>query len=210
MTVNASACQACPLNTYSESNGATMCTSCPPGYVSGAVASSSVDDCVNPIVNFSFGILSLLLSFLAVFVYIILGRVQRIGFERRRWLIEKCVSLYGIFLILVEEVRSICRVMMHLRATNLRNVEPQNLFSGWININNCIAAQAKKAVKYITFLLMVAILAVGTVLGSQHCMFCLTECYYIGLTEALELIRQIPRFSIESINFYSALVSFCI
>ena len=49
-----------------------------------------------------------------------------------------------------------------------------------------------------------------TVLGSQHCMFCLAECYYIGLTEALELIRQIPRFSIESINFYSALVSFCI
>eukprot|EP01035_Chromulina_nebulosa_P030889 gene30889-41106_t len=55
--------------------------------------------------------------------------------------------------------------MMHVRATDLRNVEQQDLFSGWISISNCIAAQAKKAVKSITFLLMAAILAVGTVLG---------------------------------------------
>ena len=165
-TFNASACLACPLNTYSDSNGATMCTSCPTGYVSGAVASSSEEDCVNPIINFSFGILSLLLSFLAVFVYIILGRVQRIAFERRRWLIEKCVSLYGIFLIMVEEVRSICRFVRHVRATNNQqnNEEQQNLFSEWISIN-CVSAQSRKAVKYITFLLITAMLAVGTILG---------------------------------------------
>ena len=182
MIANASTCSACPLNTYSDSTGATICTLCPPGYVTGTVASSSEDDCVNPIVNFSFGIVSLLLSFLAVFVYIILGRVQRIAFERRRWLIEKSASLYGIFLKMVEEVRSICRVKKLVRRTTTttsnteRNtVAERILFSAswWISIiDNCSAAAAaaaapamKKAFKLVVFALVVVIAAVGTVFG---------------------------------------------
>ena len=112
---NTSTCQSCPLNSYADSFGATACKPCPSGYVSGNKASTSESDCVNPIINFSFGIISLFLSFLAVFVYIILGRVQRIAFERRRWLVEKCMILYGIVLKVVDEAKCVVKAVEILK-----------------------------------------------------------------------------------------------
>ena len=154
---NTSSCSACPLNTYFEGYGATLCNSCPKGYVSASVGSKSKSDCVNPVVNFSFGILSLLISFLAVFVYIILGRVQRIAFERRRWLIERSVAIYRIFLYMIEDVRQISRTVALVRAINQRAFD-QRKFSQFV-------LKAKEMSNFILFLFLAAAEAISIELG---------------------------------------------
>ena len=120
---NASACEACPLNTYSEIHGAVSCSSCPPGYVSSTLASTSRSNCVNPAVNFVFGILSLALCFMAVTNYIIFGRLQRIAFERRRWLIEKNMIIYSMLLKLIDMSKSLCQAVTFMQSMRRRKLE---------------------------------------------------------------------------------------
>lgn len=53
---DSSACIACPINTYSANN---ICVHCSTGFVTGNVASTGKDSCINPATNFVFGMLSL-------------------------------------------------------------------------------------------------------------------------------------------------------
>ena len=86
------ACIACPINTYGANN---ICVHCPTGFVTGNVASTGKDSCINPATNFVFGILSLVFCMIIAWVYIINGRLQLIAIERRVWIIEKSVTAYG-------------------------------------------------------------------------------------------------------------------
>lgn len=90
-----SACFPCPLNTYQTYPVAAVCKSCPAGFVTGATASTSKGQCVNPASNFIFGSLALILSVMAVFVYLYAGRLLRIAFYRKKRLAEKCIMICG-------------------------------------------------------------------------------------------------------------------
>lgn len=129
-----------------------------------SLASISESACVNPVVNFSFGILSLILSFIAVFVYIILGRVQRVAFERRRWLIEKCVSIYGIFLYMIDEVIVISRTVVHTQMASQRNEEREVLRSAHFSFRY-VRILAKKLWKPLLFILVATVEAIAIVIG---------------------------------------------
>ena len=162
---NASACEACPLNTYSENNGAVSCSSCPPGYVSSTLASTSRSNCVNPAVNFVFGILSLALCFMAVSIYIIFGRLQRIAFERRRWLIEKNMIIYSMLLKLIDMSKSLCQAVTFMRSMRRRKVEDAILRRRPRNAHY-VVVKVKRMLKLCFFLLMSVLAGVVVFVGT--------------------------------------------
>ena len=91
-TEDAISCTACPFNTYGKIN---TCVHCPTGYVTGSIASTGKESCINPATNFVLGILSLILCMVIAWFYIINGRLQLIAVERRVWIIDRSVIAYG-------------------------------------------------------------------------------------------------------------------
>eukprot|EP01036_Dinobryon_divergens_P028355 gene28356-37287_t len=158
---NVSACEPCLLNSFADSFGAAACTLCPAGYVSGSTGGTSQIVCVNPIVNFSFGIFSLCLSFMAVFVYIILGRVQRIAFERRRWLVEKCMILYGIVMEVVDEVRCVVRAVAAMEESAKDKASTRSSSSS--SIRKSTVGFSSSILRWISFAVFAALAAVAVV-----------------------------------------------
>ena len=109
---------------------------------------------MNPSVNFAFGLISLTLSFVAATVYIILGRLQRIAFERQRWLIEKSISLYGILLSIIKETKHLCRTIKTVQ--NLRSQKWEADSLARVNgIAGYVAVYVNRLLKPIVFVIVV-------------------------------------------------------
>eukprot|EP01035_Chromulina_nebulosa_P021994 gene21994-28470_t len=105
---NAITCTACPINTYGESNN-NICINCPAGFVTGNVASTGKDSCISPATNFVLGILSLVVCTIIAWIYIIKGRLQLIAFERRIWIVEKSIMVYGSLNDVISLTKTFCR-----------------------------------------------------------------------------------------------------
>eukprot|EP01035_Chromulina_nebulosa_P025260 gene25260-32961_t len=105
-SADAISCTACPFNTYGKKN---TCVNCPIGYVTGSIASTGVDSCINPATNFVLGILSLLFCMIIAWFYIINGRLQLIAFERRVWIIDRSVMAYGSLNKVIYYTKEKCR-----------------------------------------------------------------------------------------------------
>ena len=154
---NVSTCIECPLNTYVATIGSTICTSCPSGSVNSNIGSTSKSDCVNPSINFAFGILSLVLAFVAVTVYIIFGRLQRVAFERRRYLIEKSISLYGILFSMIDDAKRMCMTIKFIQIRKKRQRDEEFL-QRQRNAIQKAGTYAKKLFIPLLFLLVATIL----------------------------------------------------
>jgi hypothetical protein len=76
-------CDLCPISFYSTSPGQIRCYSCPAGTVTATLGSTSVEQCISPVPNFTLGFLSLFIVVAICSWYIVFGKFQRVSFERR-------------------------------------------------------------------------------------------------------------------------------
>jgi hypothetical protein len=87
-------CELCALSFYSSDSGQTQCTPCPAGRATAVLGSTSLDQCISPIPNFTLGSLALFLVVVIFSWYIVFGKFQRVSFERKVKIvtpnIEKC------------------------------------------------------------------------------------------------------------------------
>jgi hypothetical protein len=87
-------CELCPLNFYSSGSGQTQCTPCPAGRATATLGSTTLDQCISPIPNFTLGFFALFLVIVIFSWYIVFGKFQRVSFERKVKIvtpnIEKC------------------------------------------------------------------------------------------------------------------------
>jgi hypothetical protein len=87
-------CELCPMSFYSSDAGQTQCTSCPAGRATATLGSTSVNQCISPIPNFTLGFFALFLVIVIFSWYIVFGKFQRVSFERKVKIvtpnIEKC------------------------------------------------------------------------------------------------------------------------
>jgi hypothetical protein len=87
-------CELCPLSFYSRDSGQTQCTPCPGGRATATLGSTSLDQCISPIPNFTLGFFALFLVIVIFSWYIVFGKFQRVSFERKVKVvtpnIEKC------------------------------------------------------------------------------------------------------------------------
>ena len=89
-----------------------------------------------------------------MFVYIILGRVQRIAFERRLWLVEKCIILYGILLQVVDEAKCVVRAVAIIEGRTKTQ-----------QISNKRMSLLSSILKLITFFVVVSVLVAAAVIA---------------------------------------------
>ena len=92
LSADSISCTACPLNTYGDSN---VCVNCPTGFVTGNVASTGKDSCINPATNFVLGVVSLVVGMIFTWIYVVNGRLQLLAVERQVWIEETSVMAYG-------------------------------------------------------------------------------------------------------------------
>jgi hypothetical protein len=87
-------CELCPVSFYSRDSGQTQCTPCPAGRATATLGSTSIDQCISPIPNFTLGFLALFLVVVIFSWYIVFGKFQRVSFERKTKIvtpnIEEC------------------------------------------------------------------------------------------------------------------------
>jgi hypothetical protein len=87
-------CELCPLSFYSSSSGQSQCTPCPAGRATATLGSTTVDQCISPVPNFTLGFLALFLVIVIFSWYIVFGKFLRVSFERKVKIvlpnIEKC------------------------------------------------------------------------------------------------------------------------
>jgi hypothetical protein len=87
-------CELCPFNFYSNAAGQTQCTPCPAGRATATLGSTSLEQCISPIPNFTLGFFALFLVIVIFSWYIVFGKFQRVSFERKVKIvtpnIEKC------------------------------------------------------------------------------------------------------------------------
>jgi hypothetical protein len=87
-------CELCPFNFYSSSPGQSQCTQCPAGRATAILGSTSPDQCISPVPNFTLGFFALFLVVMIFCWYIVFGKFQRVSFERKLKIvtpnIEKC------------------------------------------------------------------------------------------------------------------------
>jgi hypothetical protein len=84
----------CPASFYSSRAGQTQCTPCPAGRATATLGSTSLEQCISPIPNFTLGFFALFLVIVIFSWYIVFGKFQRVSFERKVKIvtpnIEKC------------------------------------------------------------------------------------------------------------------------
>jgi hypothetical protein len=87
-------CELCQVSFYSSGAGQTQCTPCPAGRATATLGSTSMDQCISPIPNFTLGFFALFLVIVIFSWYIVFGKFQRVSFERKVKIvtpnIEKC------------------------------------------------------------------------------------------------------------------------
>jgi hypothetical protein len=87
-------CELCPLSFYSSSSGQSQCTPCPAGRATATLGSTSVDQCISPVPNFTLGFFALFLVVVIFSWYIVFGKFLRVSFERKVKIVipnmEKC------------------------------------------------------------------------------------------------------------------------
>jgi hypothetical protein len=90
-------CSFCPVNFFSGSTGQTDCRPCPAGRTTVSVGSTSVNQCISPVPNFTLGFFALFLVVVIFSWYIVFGKFHRVSFERRTKAVEpnivKCREL---------------------------------------------------------------------------------------------------------------------
>ena len=79
----ASECTLCPIMTYGVDEGAKKCQECPIGRITYSPGSTSIDQCVNPGMNFLQGVVTLVIVSLLSWEYVIRGRFSVIAFMRK-------------------------------------------------------------------------------------------------------------------------------
>jgi len=112
------------LGTYAENNASAKCTTCGIGEINGIQGSFSRDDCMNPMINFIMGGLALLLAIFAIIVYMWLGRLRRIAFQRKFRLIRKLTMVYGVVLTTADMITRAVALLKKMKGS----VADQNSF----------------------------------------------------------------------------------
>jgi hypothetical protein len=87
-------CEPCGLSFYSSAPGQIQCTHCPAGRATATLGSTSLEQCISPVPNFTLGFFALFLVVVIFSWYIVFGKFQRVSFERKVKIvtpnIEKC------------------------------------------------------------------------------------------------------------------------
>jgi hypothetical protein len=87
-------CELCPVNFYSSDSSQIQCTPCPAGRATANLGSTTLEQCISPVPNFTLGFFSLFLVIMIFSWYIVFGKFQRVSFERKLKVvtpnIEKC------------------------------------------------------------------------------------------------------------------------
>jgi hypothetical protein len=86
--LGSSSCGLCSLGQYADQTGSSACTVCPANRLTPGLGTASAGDCLNPAANFVQGALALAATCLLAGVYILRGRMNAVGFGRRRHLQE--------------------------------------------------------------------------------------------------------------------------
>jgi hypothetical protein len=87
-------CEPCGLSFYSSAPGQIQCTHCPAGRATATLGSTSLEQCISPVPNFTLGFFALFLVVVIFSWYIVFGKFLRVSFERKVKIvtpnIEKC------------------------------------------------------------------------------------------------------------------------
>ena len=104
----ASNCTLCAINYYSTQEGTAQCSYCGAGKVNGQAGTDTSASCIDPLVNFIIGSICLVMSLIAIVIYFIGGRIQKIAFERKFRLTNKVMELFGAVVQTVDLVTIAC------------------------------------------------------------------------------------------------------
>jgi hypothetical protein len=89
-------CELCRFSFYSSDSGQTEYTPCPPGRPTTTLGSTSLEQCVSPIPNFTLGFFALFLVLVIFSWYIVFGKFQRVSYEKKVKVVEpnikKCME----------------------------------------------------------------------------------------------------------------------
>jgi hypothetical protein len=98
-------CELCPVNFYSSSGGQTQCYACPAGRATVTLGSTSIQQCVSPVPNFTLGFLALFVVVGIFSWYIVFGKFQRVSFERRTNTVGPYIEKCKYVLCCMEELK---------------------------------------------------------------------------------------------------------
>ena len=109
-------CELCPIGTYSSNDNSLECIKCDKGTITFLEGSTSSLQCISPLANIFFSMISLAILLLIVLIYIIRGRFFRIGFIRHE----------RIVLILIKRLRDLSLVFSIQAKEYYDNKEDEN------------------------------------------------------------------------------------
>lgn len=115
ITEGSTTCIPCPTGTYQSSYSSGSCKACPYGSITNAEGSTGKVDCVDPSLNFVIGCLCIILCFVGVLLYLYFGRLQRVAFQRKNRLANKCMLLFIRVINKLEAFQELMTKLMNLK-----------------------------------------------------------------------------------------------